>query len=82
MLKAYDGSNDPTSLGKREASVDMRQLPLSTYVCNSRLAKPSSRAVCDSFGTGYCTGDNYGCLAFANNLLQSTDKITALSQSS
>jgi len=69
------------SLGKRDASVDMRQLPLPTHVCDCRLAKLSSLAVCDSFGTGYCAGDNYGCLAFANNLLQSTDKIMALSQS-
>lgn len=72
----------PTSLGKGEASVDMRQLPLSTYVCNGRLAKLSSLAVCDPFGysSGYCTGDNYGCLPLANNLLQSSDKITLLSQ--
>lgn len=72
----------PTSLGKGEASVDMRQLPLSTYVCHGRLAKLSSLAVCDSFGysSGYCTGDNYGCLPLANNLLQSSDKITPLSQ--
>lgn len=83
MLKAGSGSNHPTSLGKGEASVDMRQLPPSTYVCDGRLAELSSLAVCDSPGhsTGYCTGDNYGCLPLANNLLQSTDKITALSQS-
>ena len=82
-LKACSGSNDPTSLGKGEASVDVRQLLLSTYACDGRLAELSSLAVCDSFGysTGYCTGDNYGCLPLANNLLQSTDKITALSQS-